>query len=116
MDKTVLSIIMHLFIREELKLMGRSHPEIGNPGMLNDIRIRIQKLRSHCSHMSQRSLIHQQGKPVLLNDFHIVVEKKKITSLCQGSTFITHPGKIECHGFILISHTPEPFSTYLFPI
>ena len=90
-DIPVSSIIMVVLIIQKLQLMRRSHMQIGNPGMLDHSRIRIQELGTYCSHPLQHCLFCQLHKPVSLNDLHVIIQEKKQISFCHGRSQITHP-------------------------
>jgi len=72
-NTSVVAKIMVLAIVHLLKLVDRTSPYIGNSSVLDKVRIRVNELSTHCSHMAKLGLGEHLAKPALFFSLNIII-------------------------------------------
>ena len=89
-----------------LQLVDRSDLYVHNSGMLNDLRIRVQKLHANTAYIRELRLLRQIRQPVRPRNFDIIVQKEQKLSVCLRCTQIAHRREIKLHRLIKKPCTP----------
>ena len=95
MDAAVITEVVFLAVRKMLQLMHRSDADIGNPAVLNQIAIRIQKLHPDRARPGFLRKIQHLGKPPFRQGFHIVIQKEQVIRPGFFRSAVAHVGKIK---------------------